>query len=136
MPRLQKFRSQFPEIDVKLDVTITVEDFRHSQIDVAIRYGSGKCPGVTAKRLLEDERLIVIASPKLLNEQPDLVELENIVSQTLIHDEAVKLPDYPEWKDWFIKAGLRGYESARSLNFNSTLAVIDAALLGQGVALT
>lgn len=41
-PRLSRFRQQYPEFDIELDVTDINVDLNDGQVDAAIRYGFGQ----------------------------------------------------------------------------------------------
>lgn len=62
MPRLARFWSRHPDIDVELATSTRLVDLDREQIDLAIRYGTGDWPGVEVTRLL-DSGLTAVASP-------------------------------------------------------------------------
>ena len=44
IPRLDKFKSRHPGIDVRIDASSRLVDFVHENIDVGIRFGTGRFP--------------------------------------------------------------------------------------------
>ena len=56
VPRLPRFQSAHPEIEVRLVTSQRLVDFTREDIDVAIRFGHGKWPGLKAERMF-GERL-------------------------------------------------------------------------------
>ncbi len=46
VPRLDGFLEAFPGADVRIDVSNTLVDFDRDDVDVAIRFGAGKYPGL------------------------------------------------------------------------------------------
>src|SRR6185295_13896635 len=44
--RLHRFQEQYPEIDARISATDDVVDLTKGDFDIAIRYGSGKYPGL------------------------------------------------------------------------------------------
>mgnify|MGYP000920903984 FL=1 len=63
--------------------------------------------------------------------------LADLAQQVLIHDESI--PDEavrPSWDEWFRLAGVHGVDTSRGPRFSSAVLVLEAALGGQGVALS
>jgi LysR family glycine cleavage system transcriptional activator len=69
VPRLGKFEQAQPQVDVWLSAGMEVVDFAAGEVDLAIRYGSGRYPGLEVIRLLS-ETVIPVASPELLAANP------------------------------------------------------------------
>jgi LysR family glycine cleavage system transcriptional activator len=61
-PRLSRFRQQYPEFDIELDVTDINVDLNDGQVDAAIRYGLGNYRDVTSERIL-NETVTPVCSP-------------------------------------------------------------------------
>src|SRR5437660_8536136 len=47
--RLHRFQERYPEIDVRISATDDVVDLARGDFDVAIRYGTGRYPGLTVE---------------------------------------------------------------------------------------
>ena len=62
MPRIDLFRKQRPDIELRFDITSQLRDFDHDDVDIAIRFGAGKYPGLVAERLF-DNVIIPVCSP-------------------------------------------------------------------------
>jgi LysR family glycine cleavage system transcriptional activator len=69
VPRLGKFEQAQPQVDVWLSAGMEVVDFAAGEVDMAIRYGSGRYPGLEVIRLLH-ETVVPVVSPALLAENP------------------------------------------------------------------
>ena len=65
VPRLHRFREQYPELDVLLHASQELVDLEHSRVDLGIRYGSGRYPGLISERLFVDE-IFPVYSPGML----------------------------------------------------------------------
>ncbi len=128
-PRLPKFQARYPKIDVRLEASQRLVDFTRDEVDVAIRHGGGRWPGLTAIKLFDD-RFTPAISPKLLEKGPPLREPKDLLNYTLLRD----VP-YFEWENWFATAGVKPPESARGPTFDSTQLSAQAAEAGLGVAL-
>ncbi len=59
LPRLAGFIERHPDIEVNIRPTISLTDFTRDEVDMAVRFGPGKWPGVTSIRL-HDEELIPV----------------------------------------------------------------------------
>jgi LysR family transcriptional regulator, glycine cleavage system transcriptional activator len=135
LPRLERFQQRWPDTDVRLDTSLKPLDFLAQRIDIGIRYGLGRWPGLVAEALLSEE-LFPACSAEFLARQGGFSSPEALLGQTLIHDASLDAePAFPTWAQWFQQAGVTGPRSARGLQINSAAAVLQACIDGQGVAL-
>lgn len=135
VPRLNRFLERFPDVDVRVDMSRQLVDFKQGEMDLAIRFGTDKHPGLLADHLLRDH-LFPVCTPRFLQGKPALRQPGDLKHFTLIH------PDYhdhgtewPSWDRWFEIAGVTGIDTRRGLHFNQSALAIQAAIDGQGVAL-
>ena len=135
VPRLERFRRRYPDLDVRIDVTNQLVDFVRDEIDVAIRFGSGHYPGMKVDRLFE-EQVSPVCSPRLLDGDPPLRVPEDLRHHQLIH-EAWQAQDntWPDWRMWLLAAGLEDIDVQRGLHLEQSALSIQAAVDGHGVAL-
>ena len=134
VPRLGAFEQAHPQVDVWLSAGIELVDLGAGEVDVAIRYGSGRYPGLEVSRLMS-ETVIPVVSPELLKEQP-LDTPQDLKNHVLLHDGSPDPDDScPDWSMWLAARGLRGVEGMRGPRFNQSSLVIEAAANGRGVAL-
>ena len=63
VPRLDRFRALHPTFDVRIDASTRLVDFRHDDVDLAVRYGPGGRPGLRAVRLMSEE-IFPMCSPE------------------------------------------------------------------------
>ena len=85
MPRITEFQHQHPGVELMLNSTAEVMDLTPGGIDVAIRFGDGRWPGVEATPLLLPDFVVVaartligtrqITDPAMLVDMPWLQEL-------------------------------------------------------------
>ena len=134
VPRLGKFEQAQPQVDVWLSAGMEVVDFAAGEVDLAIRYGSGRYPGLEVIRLLS-ETVIPVASPALVAERPLLLP-EDLANHTLLHDGSPDADEScPDWAMWLTARGIKGVDGNRGPRFNQSSLVIEAAMNGRGVAL-
>src|ERR1700751_428588 len=84
VPRLGAFEQAHPQVDVWLSAGIELVDLTAGEVDVAIRYGSGRYPGLEVSRLMS-ETVIPVISPDLHPSSP-LDSPENLANHVLLHD--------------------------------------------------
>ena len=134
VPRLGRFEAAHPEVDVWLSAGMELVDFADGEVDMAIRYGSGRYPGLEVTRLMS-ETVTPVAAPSMLADRP-LAEAEDLVRHTLLHDGSPDADEScPDWTMWLTARGVRGVDGARGPRFNQSSLVIEAAVGGRGVAL-
>jgi len=134
VPRLGAFEQAHPQVDVWLSAAIELVDLTAGEVDVAIRYGSGRYPGLEVRRLI-GETVIPLISPDLVKDQP-LDKPEDLRNHVLLHDGSPDLDDScPDWSMWLAARGLRGIDGMRGPRFNQSSLVIEAAANSRGVAL-
>ncbi len=133
--RLHRFQERYPEIDVRISATDDVVDLARGDFDVAIRYGTGRYPGLTVELLMQNE-VFPACSPRLLEAGPPLRTPEDLRHHALIHDQAVdRDPLAPTWAMWLKAAGVAGVPAAAGLSFSVGYMALDAAIAGHGVVL-
>lgn len=127
VPRIPMFETCHPDIDLVLRATSALADFSDVDLDVAIRFGLGKWPGVLAERMME-ENVFPVCSPKYrhrhLTRSP-----KDLLKCALLHDL------YQPWDDWFRSVGIQPPKTLRGPRFNESNSLLRAAVEGHGVAL-
>jgi LysR family glycine cleavage system transcriptional activator len=133
--RLHRFQESWPEIDVRISATDTVIDLIAGDFDIAIRYGTGRYPGLDVELLLKNE-VFPVCSPELLRTRPPLDAPEDLVRQALIHDQAVdRDPLAPTWPMWLKAAGVHHLPNSPGLSVSTNHLALEAAIGGHGIAL-
>ena len=127
LPRLPDFQSRYPFIDLRLSTHNNRVDVAAEGLDYAIRFGAGAWHGTEAVELLEAP-LTVLCVPSLAEQ---LHAPADLLKHTLLRSYRAD-----EWNLWFQAAGLPADTLVpRSIVFDSSLAMMESALQGIGVAL-
>ena len=135
MPRLERFRTLHPDIDIRLDADNRIVDLVHDDVDVGLRYGLGDYPGMRVDCLLSEE-VFPVCSPRLLGAEHPLRDLDDLRWHTLLHVDGYAQDDYwPDWNMWLHSARIGDIEVRRGLHFSHTSLALQAAVNGQGVVL-
>lgn len=127
VPRLPGFYRRHPELDVNLRATTGLTDFRREDVDLAVRFGPGSWPGLTAEKLL-DEEIFPVCSPQYRGGKLPRTP-EELLGCTLLHHV------YEPWEEWFRAVGLKTAAIPPGPGFSESNLLLKAAVEGQGVAL-
>jgi len=65
LPRLSDFSALYPDINVRLDARLETVDFDREGVDVGVRLGNGKYPGMHVDPLF-NETVVPVCHPKYL----------------------------------------------------------------------
>ncbi len=129
MPRLSRFQSAHPEIEIRLSPTPSLVDFAKDRVDLGIRYGLGKWPNLYTERLFIS-REFPVCSPALLEGKHRLREPADLKHFQLLHDTTTG-----HWKLWLKVAGISDFDPGKGLVVEESNVLLQAAIEGQGVAL-
>lgn len=132
VPRLNRFRSRHPEIDVRIDGTDERVDLARDRVDLALRYGPGGYTGVRVDHLFSQVNTPV-CSPALVTGRRAIKEPDDLRNHTLLHIEWKDAE--PSWRMWLLAAGLSNIDATRGPVFTMESMAIQAARDGHGVAL-
>jgi LysR family glycine cleavage system transcriptional activator len=128
VPRLGKFFAAHPDVEVRIAASERLVDLAGEGVDVGIRYGFGRYPGLVSEKLADDA-WVVVCSPALAA-STRLRALRDLDRQVLLHDDA---PD--AWERWLDVNGGRAPVEARRAELTDSSMLIEAAVRGQGVGL-
>ena len=139
VPRLTRFRKEHPRVDVRIAATHEVVDMDREGIDLAIR----DCPqdkvppGAT---YLVGEQLVAVCAPSYLKEakvlKRALAKPADLAHHVLLnlHDPKGRWP-WLSWAAWFEARGIPGLVPESTLTLDQYDQVLQAAVLGQGIAI-
>ncbi|SMF47615.1 DNA-binding transcriptional regulator, LysR family [Xaviernesmea oryzae] len=125
--RLDRFSALHPDIRLRIDATTAMADFVTDGVDLGIRVGAGKWPGVDAQLLLP-QLVFPVCAPALaekLKEPKDVLQLPAIIDG----------PSMFSWDVWFRAAGIEPRPMAVRHVFNEASLCLDATMAGEGVML-
>ena len=128
-PRLPLFIARHPDIALRLISSVWNEDTGSDAIDLDIRYGDGRWPGLRSD-MLTRELLQPVCSPKLLQGAGALRQPFDLERQTLIHVLGYK----DGWALWLKEAGIVAMPAA-ALQCDNSLMAFALAAEGAGVAI-
>jgi LysR family glycine cleavage system transcriptional activator len=129
LPRLERFRRLHPALELAIDATMGLANFDGDEIDIAVRYGRGRYAGLRSDRLFA-VRLVPVCSPRLLKGRTARARMAALRGLPLLHDKARR-----NWRPWLDAQGLGDVDATRGPSFSDQTFMLQAALLGQGIAL-
>lgn len=94
MPRMGDFWRRFPDITVDHLMSDDARDFRRTEVDLRIRYGSGTWPDETSELLLT-ETIYPVSGPNYAHQHADCTP-DEIPDLSLLHVDWVD----SEWTGW------------------------------------
>ncbi len=131
LPRIERFQARHPDVELLLDTNLRAVDLRAERVDLGVRYGAGRWPGLAAVKLMDEEVFPVCApSPRAPRKPADLARCQ------LIHDLSMPARSgFPTWRAWLDARSLQRVACTHGLRINNSAAVLQAAIDGMGVAL-
>lgn len=129
-PRLRKFQTQNPLVQVNVQTRLNDMNFGDGDADLGIRYGLGNWPPETATELYA-EWILPVCAPSYLT-QATLASAEDFAKVTLLHP----LPDRQDWTIWSERSGVGRFDTRGGLDFDALDMALSAAESGFGIAMT
>ena len=131
--RLAGFTRTHPEVALRVDADFRLINFDGERVDLAIRHGFGKYPGLESIRLFAPE-MLVVGSPDLLSVGPSIDEPADCIAYHLLQAEGC-----PYWRMWLRASGITNPETLRLASSGPSFArnrdLLEATAKGSGLAL-
>jgi LysR family glycine cleavage system transcriptional activator len=135
LPRLPEFTARFPDIELRISATVALADFTTEEVDLAIRFGSGKYGALKAE-LLFREALCPMCSPKLVTPKRPLNSPHDLRHFRLLHDLSIPgRQNEGAWAQWLKLAGAPEVNANGGTRFSLAELALQAAVDGTGVVL-
>jgi LysR family glycine cleavage system transcriptional activator len=128
MPRLSSFIQAHPELELNLDSTIEAVELKPGGVDMAIRYGTGKWPGLQSVLLLPG-CLTVVASRELIADRHFTDPVE-ILEYPLLQEHASV-----EFDMWLEKVGVSPQIKRNVIRMPGNM-LLDGIRRGDGIGAT
>ena len=129
MPRLPRFYSKAPHVDLRIRTSLVNAQFDHDEIDVALMIGNGRWPGLSTAFLFRRE-FTPVAGPDLLATYG--TDPREVLRRTRV---LYSTPYLRLWQLWLEQAGMRDVPIDRGICFDNSSLAYQAAREGAGFAL-
>ncbi|MER8438462.1 LysR substrate-binding domain-containing protein [Mesorhizobium sp. M1312] len=127
LPRLSRHFARHPNVLLRIDASGRIADLGHSDIDIGIRMGDGKWPGVRAELLLAQE-VFPVCAPSIAAR---LQSIQDLAQTCAITDERSMI----SWDSWFEAAGVKPVTFLKGARFTDPMLCLESAIAGHGVML-
>jgi LysR family glycine cleavage system transcriptional activator len=135
IPRLERFDSAHPDIDVRISASLDLVDFDRGGFDAAIRLGRGAYPGLQVHELFA-ESVVPMCAPNLSEGSHPLRKPADLRHHVLLHDDSLLFDRAaPDWPMWLKAAGIKTVDASRGPHFSHPDHAMQAAMDGAGVVL-
>jgi LysR family glycine cleavage system transcriptional activator len=131
IPQLPDFQRAHPEVELRLTAAFDAVDFTRDTVDLGLRYGDGRWPGLHVTPLFSDE-LVAVGNTAMRDRFASLSPEEAFASSTLLV-HTLRLDD---WPDWFEVAGLDDVIPSHQLPLDDMSLIYQGVLDGMGVGLS
>ncbi|PCJ46477.1 MAG: hypothetical protein COA99_02660 [Moraxellaceae bacterium] len=129
IPKLHVLNALHPDIDLRIETSMSLVDLDHEPIDAAVRFGNGRWNDLHC-HILSSAQAGLVASPKLLAQNP-ITQLDDLANHTLIHTRNSE----NDWKKVAQTIGKESIPNKGELVLDTYLAAMMAAENGLGVAI-
>jgi len=127
MSRLPRFEEQNPGVELRIETSTELVDFRRSDIHAAIRLGAGSHPGLFCEKLM-DEWLVPVCQPAMFAKLGPVNDHADLKRYRLLHSSS------EPWSIWLL-GGPHNDVTSR-ISIDDSAAIVRAAEAGGGLALT
>lgn len=129
VPRLKSFQDAHPNIDLQVITSNAMVDFSRGGVDVAVRHGVGRYPGLRSYRVVAVE-MVPVAAPSLVEHLGLPESPTELTRWPHVHDA-----DRKGWSLWFQAQGINEVDPPRGPSFDDSGLLLKAAVTGQGAGL-
>ncbi len=135
VPRLERFATAHPDIDVRISASLEVVDFDREGFDAAIRLGRGSYPGLEVHELFA-ESVVPMCAPSLIEGPHPLRKPADLHHHVLLHDDSLRFHRAaPDWPMWLRAADVKDVDASRGPHFSHPDHAMQASMDGAGVVL-
>lgn len=129
VPRMNSFHDAHPDIDLQIVTSNALVDFSRSGVDVAVRHGLGRYPGLRSEHVVAVE-MVPVAAPSLVEKFGRPTAPAALAKWPHVHDAERK-----GWSLWFQAQGVDDFGPIRGPSFDDSSLLLKAIIGGQGAGL-
>ncbi|MGJ7043552.1 DNA-binding transcriptional LysR family regulator [Shinella sp. BE166] len=133
LPRISEFSRDHPDINLRILTQDHVPNIESSDLDIAIRFGSGMWADGQANVLFEDE-IFPVCSPAFAQNAGSIETPHDLLAYPLISNTADD-PTWTGWSEWLAAFAVELPKRKSGLRCSFYTEAIYAALNGQGITL-
>lgn len=134
MPRVAAFRKAWPEADVHIVASASLDPGQADAVDLSILFGARADFGPAAVQLFEEE-VVPVCSPAFALRHGLSAAGEGIAGLPLLHLDSTPRPRWFIWRDWLAAMAIERRPGPADLSLSTYGLVVQAAMADQGIAL-
>ena len=133
MPKLAKLLREYPDIKIEIIIDYGLTDIITERYDAGVRSGEQVAKDMIAVRIGPDMRMAVVGAPSYFKTRPEPKKPQDLIAHNCIN---LRLPTHGNVYTWEFERGSRELRVRvdGQLTFNGTGQLLNAALLGHGLA--
>jgi DNA-binding transcriptional LysR family regulator len=133
MPKLTKLLREYPDIKIEIIIDYGLTDIVTERYDAGVRSGEQVAKDMIAVRIGPDMRMAVVGAPSYFKTRPEPKKPQDLIAHNCIN---LRLPTHGNVYAWEFERGSRELRVRvdGQLTFNVTGQLLNAALLGHGLA--
>ncbi|HVZ43221.1 MAG TPA: LysR substrate-binding domain-containing protein [Ramlibacter sp.] len=134
IPRLARFTSDHPDVDVRISATLEVVDLDRSSFDLAVRFVPS---AVGVGPILFEEEVQPLCSPMLLADPRRPLKTPGDLQRHTLLTVEVPQSELPtmDWEPWLNLMGLDDVRPANTVRYTQYSEAVAAAVAAQGVVI-
>ena len=130
IPRLPQFQTAHPTFEIRLSAGREEADFSRDDVDMDIRYGTGRWPSLHADPLFSVE-MVPVCSPSLI-EKLDMGQPDDVLKATVYHSFSRK----QEWAKWFALVSDKPFKPAAEVFTEDPAVAEQCVIAGMGMGIS
>lgn len=130
IPRLPDFQAKHPDVEIRLSGGREEADFSRDDVDMDVRYGNGRWPGLRAELLFTHE-MVPVANPALIDRLA-IREPEDVLKATVYHAYSRK----NEWAKWFALVSPKPFKPAAEIYTEDPTVAQQLVIAGLGIGIS
>ncbi|MCH8619435.1 LysR substrate-binding domain-containing protein [Undibacterium sp. TS12] len=131
LPRLHDFYLAYPDISIQIQASVELAELGENGVDLALRFGTGKWANVNSHKLMVEYYYPVASADFITLHQP-ATEKDLPTLPLLVHANTTGAGS--SWSAYFKALGLHAQQTLRSISFDDSNLVLQAAEHGHGIA--
>lgn len=132
--KMSAFMTAHEELELYIDCSPNLVDFREESFDMALRFGRGNYSPLSIDPLFK-ERFQAVCSPLIKTQIEERIRSGKLDAINFICDVGMSAGEHVTWSDWFERRGLPAYAPDKRTVCTDANMSIDAAVNGMGLLL-
>lgn len=134
-PQMHQFAAEHADVSISIMAGLGLANFRHDQVDAAIRVGQFDSSGLFVVKLAS-ETLVPMCHPRWLEQHGPISDPAELFNFPMIHDDSMlMIRQTSGWKTLAETLGIDVARAEKGLRFNQSDHALQAAIDGAGVLL-